>query len=404
MRRWPFQSSEQAPLEHFPIIEDLLRRNVEDIFRVERQEARGVTFGWGGTLLVEPARALALIEPRFKSFGYTRPWGGRGIWSDRRGAARRGQRADEGGRQPAPVRAHRALHPAAANLVSGWFPFVTFNPSLEPFRLLDGFPFAFTLLAILGTHEFGHYFTARYHGASVSLPYFIPAPPPIFLFGTMGAVIRMRSPARDRNSLFDIAVTGPLAGLVVAVPRSCWGSRGPGWAWCYRTTAGSPSGTRCDTGVHLAGLRVDPAGHGRVRPSGGPGRLGRALRDRAQPVPGGQLDGGRIAYALFGPWHRQVSIATFVGLMVLGAVFHSANWIVFAGLVLLLMGFHHPPPLDDLSPLSRRRYVLGLFCLILLILLIPSCPHHEAGAASHRTFPPVRTMSSLVPEMSECKT
>src|SRR5258707_5031965 len=71
MRRWPFQSSEQAPIEHFPVIEDLLRRNVEDIFRVERQEVRGLTFGWGGTLLVEPARALALIEPRFKPFGYT---------------------------------------------------------------------------------------------------------------------------------------------------------------------------------------------------------------------------------------------------------------------------------------------------------------------------------------------
>jgi membrane-associated protease RseP (regulator of RpoE activity) len=90
--------------------------------------------------------------------------------------------------------------------------------------------------------------------------------------------------------------------------------------------------------------------------------------------PVGQLDGGRIAYALLGSWHRQVSIATFVGLMVLGAVFHSANWIVFAGLILLLMGFHHPPPLDDLTLVSRRRYVLGVFCLILLILLIPPVP------------------------------
>src|SRR5260370_33721341 len=69
MRRWPFQSSEQAPLEHFPVIEDLLRRNVEDIFRVERQEVRGVTFGWGGTLLVEPARALALRESGLQPFG-----------------------------------------------------------------------------------------------------------------------------------------------------------------------------------------------------------------------------------------------------------------------------------------------------------------------------------------------
>src|SRR5258708_23216560 len=68
MRRWPFQSSEQAPIEHFPVIEDLLRRNVEDIFRVERQEVRGLTFGWAGTLLAEPARALPLIDPPVKPF------------------------------------------------------------------------------------------------------------------------------------------------------------------------------------------------------------------------------------------------------------------------------------------------------------------------------------------------
>src|SRR4026207_2157545 len=75
MRLWPFSSTTHElngiTPEGYPVIEDLLRRNVEDIFRVERQEVRGATFGWGGTLLVEPARALALIEPRFKSFGYS---------------------------------------------------------------------------------------------------------------------------------------------------------------------------------------------------------------------------------------------------------------------------------------------------------------------------------------------
>jgi len=90
--------------------------------------------------------------------------------------------------------------------------------------------------------------------------------------------------------------------------------------------------------------------------------------------PVGQLDGGRIAYALFGPFHRQISIATFVGLIALGALFRSANWIVFGTLILLLMGFHHAPPLDDLTPLTPRRYALGVACLILLVLLIPPVP------------------------------
>jgi len=90
--------------------------------------------------------------------------------------------------------------------------------------------------------------------------------------------------------------------------------------------------------------------------------------------PVGQLDGGRIAYALFGARHRHVSIATFFGLLALGAVFRSVNWVVFAALVALLVGFHHAPPLDDLTPLSPRRYAVGVFCLVLLVLLIPPVP------------------------------
>jgi membrane-associated protease RseP (regulator of RpoE activity) len=383
MRLWPFQSAVPAvddlhrtPIERFAVVEDLLRRNVEDIFRVERHEIRGATFAWGGTLLVKPARALALIEARFKPFGFTPFLGRQGdlVW------IRAVPLADvsEGIRSGANVVLFvlTVLSTLAAGcLVNGSFPFVTFNPFLQPLRLLDGVPFSFTLLAILGTHEFGHYFTARYHGASVSLPFFIPAPPPIFLFGTMGAVIRMRSPARDRNSLFDIAVAGPLAGLLVAVPALLIGL-----SWSHVGMAPPDhSGLTFGDSLLMRALQwlvfgSIPAGMDVfVHPVALAGWVGLFVT-ALNLFPVGQLDGGRIAYALFGPWHRQVSIATFVGLMALGAVFRSANWIVFAGLILLLMGFHHPPPLDDLTPVSRRRYVLGVGCLILLILLIPPVP------------------------------
>src|SRR5687767_8301859 len=102
------------------------------------------------------------------------------------------------------------------------------SPTFDAFRrstdelawVLSGVPFAATLLGILVVHEFGHYFTARRHGASVSLPFFIPPPPFLFLSGTLGAIIRLRSAARDRSEMFDIAVAGPLAGLAVAVPAA----------------------------------------------------------------------------------------------------------------------------------------------------------------------------------------
>jgi membrane-associated protease RseP (regulator of RpoE activity) len=382
MRLWPFQTEREVvdtngiALDRMGVIEDLLRRNVEDVFRVERQEIRGATYAWGGTLLVEPARALALIEARFKPFGYTPFLGQQGdlIWIRAVPLAEVGERGRSG--LNLVLFALTVLSTLAAGcLVSGSFPFVTFNPFVQPARLLAGVPFAFTLLAILGTHEFGHYFTARYYGASVSLPFFIPAPPPIFLFGTMGAVIRLRSPARDRNSLFDIAVAGPLAGLVVAVPALLLGL-----SWS-RIGMVLPAGTGLTFGDSLlmralTWIVFGPIPNGMdvfVHPMALAGWVGLFVT-ALNLFPVGQLDGGRIAYALFGPWHRQVSIATFVGLMLLGAVFRSANWIVFASVILLLMGFHHPPPLDDLTPLSPRRYVLGVFCLILLILLIPPVP------------------------------
>src|SRR5438477_10476040 len=101
--------------------------------------------------------------------------------------------------------------------------FDAYRTAREPLMwILSGVPFAATLLGILVVHEFGHYFTARAHGAAVSLPYFIPAPP-LFMAGTLGAIIRMRSAARDRNALFDIAAAGPLAGLAVAVPAALLG-------------------------------------------------------------------------------------------------------------------------------------------------------------------------------------
>jgi membrane-associated protease RseP (regulator of RpoE activity) len=378
MRFWPLVRRRRHAVsnlspEALVLAGEALRRDIEEFFVVKEQQAGGVRLRWGGELLIEPARALPIIEGRFKPYGFTpflKRHGGL-TWIEAIPLANVVARSRPG------LNLLLFLLTVLSTLTAGglWagsLPFITFDPLREPMRLLDGAPFAFTLLAILGTHEFGHYFTARFYGASVSLPYFIPAPPPL-PFGTLGAVIVMRSPARDRNSLFDIAVAGPLAGLAVAVPALwlglSWSRVGPVAqdamsfgdslvmrALTYLVLGRIPEGM--DVFVHPVAL------------AGWVGLFVTALN----LFPVGQLDGGRIAYALFGARHRQVSIATFFGLLALGAVFKSANWIVFAGLVALLIGFHHAPPLDDLTPLSPRRYVVGVFCLILLVLLIPPVP------------------------------
>src|SRR5262249_36232569 len=198
-------------------VQDALRREIEAVLIVKESEARGLVLRWSGTLLVEPARALTIVEPRFQPYGFT-PFlkrEGDVTWIEALPLANVVAR-----RRPVLSLVLFVLTAISTLLAGGlWtesLPFLTFDPFLQPMKLLDGAPFALTLLAILGTHEFGHYFTARSYGASVSLPFFIPAPPP-FLFGTLGAIIRMRSPARNRNSLFDLAAAGPLPGLLVAL-------------------------------------------------------------------------------------------------------------------------------------------------------------------------------------------
>ena len=370
MRFWPFRGRPVPPSADssaFAIAE--LAPQLSGVLAVEQVRAEGHALAFGGRLLQSPQAAVTSLQPRFRSFGYT-PFlqASDGLtWV----------RALPFVEVEAPSRPRLNIIlfvlTVLSTVVSGSGAFFDFNPLTEPLKLANGFPFAFTLLGILGTHEFGHYFTARHYGASVSLPYFIPAPPP-FLFGTLGAIIRMRSPARDRNSLFDIAAAGPLAGLVVALPALwlglSWSKVGPvppGGAVVF----GDSLAMRFMTWLVFGPL---PPGHDVfVHPVALAGWVGLFVT-ALNLIPVGQLDGGRIAYALFGARHRQVSLAAFLALLVLGAVTGSGNWFVWAFLLFFVMGFQHQPPLDDLSRLSPARYAVGIGCLILLFLLIPPVP------------------------------
>lgn len=341
---------------------------------VRDRQIQGGAIVFRGDLRVEPARALDLMLARFKPFGYT-PF----LRSSQGQSAVQAVPLEEV-TVPSRVRLNVVLFllTCLSTLLAGAVFFgspTVAGPATSPVLawLLSGAPFAATLLAILTTHEFGHYFTARYYGASVSLPYFIPAPPP-FIFGTLGAIIKMRSPARDRNSLFDIAVAGPLAGLVVAIPALLLGLS-------WSRVVAIPPGAALVFGdsllmQFLVYLSFGPIPSGMdvlIHPVGLAGWVGLFVT-ALNLFPVGQLDGGRIAYALFGVHHRKVSIATFVALLALGVVTRSMNWIVWAGLLFFLIGFHHSPPLNDVTPLSTGRRVLGLACLVLLVLLIPPVP------------------------------
>src|SRR3989475_9706362 len=237
MRWWPVRTRRlrpPLPPEDLLAAEDRLRRNVEDVLVVRDRQIRGGVIVSRGVLPPTPGRALDILVERFRPFGYT-PF--------------LREEADAVAVQAWPLAETTVPSRPAVNVLlfvltclstliaglafAGSPTFDALRSSPSAARFLAGAPFAFTLMAILGVHEFGHYFTARYYRAAVSLPYFIPAP---LGFGTLGAIILMRSPARDRNSLFDIAAAGPPAGPPGGRLRGpagfCGASGGPGPAAC----------------------------------------------------------------------------------------------------------------------------------------------------------------------------
>jgi Zn-dependent protease len=265
--------------------------------------------------------------------------------------------------------------------------FDAYRASPEPLRwMLSGVPFAATLLGILVVHEFGHYFTARARGAAVSLPYFIPAPPFLFPAGTMGAIIRMRSSARDRNALFDIAAAGPLAGLAVAIPAALLGL-----AWS--TVVPAPPGPHIVFGESLlthalVWLRFGTLPSGMVvstHPIADAAWFG-FLVTALNLLPAGQLDGGRIGYALLPRQHAMLGRLTVAALAALGvtvaaslylarpdwmSVIPGVNWLVLAALIRFALGYSHGPILDPIEPLTRGRRLVGIGCFVLLVLMLP---------------------------------
>jgi membrane-associated protease RseP (regulator of RpoE activity) len=237
-----------------------------------------------------------------------------------------------------------------------------------------GIPFSFSLLLILGAHELGHYFASRYHKVKASLPYFIPFPS---LFGTLGAVILQREPATNRRVLLDIGAAGPLAGLVFAIPIVIIG------LW---TSEVAP--LPVETGYALEGNSLLYAGikylvFGEFLPSNGmdvlvnqvawAGWVG-LLVTGLNLLPVAQLDGGHMAYVLFGKYAKSFflpALALFVGLGF--ALTGTLQYALFAALI-IFMGNNHAVPFDDVTPLNPLRKTIAIFCLILFILTFVPVP------------------------------
>jgi membrane-associated protease RseP (regulator of RpoE activity) len=240
--------------------------------------------------------------------------------------------------------------------------------------LATGLLYAVPVMIILVCHEAGHFFQAWRYGVRSSLPYFIPMP--ISPLGTFGAVIAMDAKMGSRKALFDVGITGPLAGLVPTLVFCVWG------------LSHSKFVPLSNLGLHFgdplifkllsrAILGPTPAGYDVwAHPVAFAGWVG-LLVTSLNLLPVGQLDGGHILYALLRRRAGLVAMVVLVGVaiaVVVGAaVYRYPGWILML-VLLLLIGPYHPPTEDDHVRLGPVRTVLGWLTLAFIFVGLTPMP------------------------------
>ena len=240
---------------------------------------------------------------------------------------------------------------------------------LHPALIGEGVTFSVSLLAILFSHEMGHYLACRYYKVNATLPYFIPAPP-LFLAGTFGAFIKIKSAIPSRRALFDIGLAGPLAGFIVAVPIAVIGvltvgaPQEPAGHWIFFN---DPLLFRLISKV--SGIPLDP--NSPTNPYYMAGWIG-LLVTSLNLMPVGQLDGGHGTYSLFGGRaHKIIGRVAFVivaALALLGFWWHgSPSGFLYAVLLAVMMKVPHPTP-AVMEPLGTKRILIAIATLIVFAL------------------------------------
>ena len=235
---------------------------------------------------------------------------------------------------------------------------------------LRGLKFSIPLLLILGVHETGHYVASRLHNISATLPYFIPAPT---LIGTFGAFIKIKEPIVDRRALLDIGAAGPLAGFLVAVPVLVWGIAHS------KIVPAPPAGAGLKLGDSLILIFVTRLIWGQI-PQGydlylsSPAFAGwiGLFVTAMNLLPVGQLDGGHIAYALWGERANTISKIVFFALLPLGVLW--TGWLFWAILLWLVLKLWHPPVINPHYPLDPVRKFVGYFCLFVFVITFTPAP------------------------------
>ncbi len=261
-----------------------------------------------------------------------------------------------------PILAEPVAEPARPQRVG--LPVVLYVATCLSTYAVGGPIYAAALMFILTCHEFGHYLQARRYHVPASLPYFIPLPSPPL--GTMGAVIAMRGSMGNRKSLFDIGITGPLAGLVPALICCVVGLQ------LSTVVPIPPRASELGEPLlfkFLAAWLIGPLPEGQtilLHPLAYAGWVGIFIT-ALNLIPISQLDGGHVLYALLRK--KAHIVATVLLAAAIVAVLLTQNYGWFLMLFLLVMiGPNHPPTGNDDMPLDTGRTILGWLTLSFVII------------------------------------
>ncbi len=257
-----------------------------------------------------------------------------------------------------------------------------FGSSAQPVGILQyylnglagGLWYSLSILAILGAHEYGHYYACRYYGIDASLPYFLPVP--LLLTGTLGAFIRIREPIQTKRELFDVGIAGPIAGFLVALPVLFIGFS------LSRTAAIPPDFVGWELGEPLlfqamSWMTFGSMAEGQsvnLHPMAFAAWFG-LLATALNLFPIGQLDGGHISYAVLG--RRSTAVTILMVVVLVGLSFRSSSWIVWTVVtvgMLAVFGPRHPRTIDEDVPLDPARTWLAAFALLMFVLCFTPVP------------------------------
>jgi len=272
--------------------------------------------------------------------------------------------------------------------------------------LIVGIPYSISILFILACHEFGHYFAAKFHRVKATLPYFIPLPsfPSFFInFGTMGAVIRTKSPVPTNKAMFDIGVAGPIAGFIASLIVLIYGfTHLPGVQYIisihpdyFSPTYGRDAlSLQFGDSILFMLLReiftnpqqfVPPMTEIYHYPYLCVGWFGLFVTSMNM-IPVGQLDGGHIVYSMFSSKIHYNIALVFMGILILlglvgiGDSFLSWNsgigwsgWLFWAMILVFIIKIKHPP-VQTFEPLDSKRMMLGYFSFLIFFISFSPSP------------------------------